>query len=193
MENFCEHTWLRVQLAAAGIGVASSVQGVHQSDARGLLQDLTDPSQARFGELMASSKYAHAVDGTELVALAGASAESAFGRSLMTVVPSERGAHAELLVLRVVRDLIDASSAPVSAETPLMEAGVDSLAATELSSRLRALMGVALSPTLIFEHPTARAIGAHVATVKKNYNWDLGPQGQAGGPRSNLDHCMARP
>ena len=43
-----------------------------------------------------------------------------------------------------------------------MEAGVDSLAATELSSRLRSLTGVALSPTLIFEQPTARAIAAHL-------------------------------
>ena len=43
-----------------------------------------------------------------------------------------------------------------------MEAGIDSLAATELSSRLRSLMGVALSPTLMFEHPTARAIAAHL-------------------------------
>ena len=45
---------------------------------------------------------------------------------------------------------------------PLMEAGIDSLAATELSSRLRTLTGVPLSPTLVFEQPTARAISTHV-------------------------------
>jgi len=43
-----------------------------------------------------------------------------------------------------------------------MEAGVDSLAATELASRLRVLTGITLSPTLVFEHPTPRAIAAHL-------------------------------
>ena len=64
--------------------------------------------------------------------------------------------------MRVVRELTGAPAASLTAETPLMEAGVDSLAATELSSRLRALSGVALSPTLVFEHPTPRAIAAHL-------------------------------
>ena len=47
-------------------------------------------------------------------------------------------------MLRVVRELTGSPASALSAETPLMEAGVDSLAATELSSRLRALTGVAL-------------------------------------------------
>ena len=62
-------------------------------------------------------------------------------------------------MLRVVRDLTGAPAAALTAETPLMEAGVDSLAATELSMRLRSLTGVALSPTLVFEQPTPRASG----------------------------------
>ena len=65
-------------------------------------------------------------------------------------------------MLRVVRELSGAAAASLRAETPLMEAGVDSLAATELSSRLRSLTGVALSPTLVFEQPTPRAIAAHL-------------------------------
>ena len=39
---------------------------------------------------------------------------------------------------------------------------MDSLAATELSSSLRASTEVALSPTLLFEQPTARAIATHI-------------------------------
>ena len=36
------------------------------------------------------------------------------------------------------------------------------MAATELSSRLRAATGLPLSPTLVFEQPTPRAIAAHI-------------------------------
>ena len=55
-----------------------------------------------------------------------------------------------------------ASDAALEVETPLMEAGVDSLAATELSSRLRSLTGVPLSPTIVFEQPTPRAVSSHL-------------------------------
>ena len=64
--------------------------------------------------------------------------------------------------MRVVRELTGALAASLTFETPLMEAGVDSLAATELSSRLRSLTGVALSPTIVFEQPTPRAVAAHL-------------------------------
>merc|ERR1740124_574890 len=80
---------------------------------------------------------------------------------LAALPASRRQPHVESLVLRVVRELTG-SEASVTASTPLMEAGVDSLAATELSNRLRAATGLALSPTLVFEQPTPRAIAAHV-------------------------------
>ena len=65
--------------------------------------------------------------------------------------------------MAVVRDLTgEAHTSAFSVETPLMEAGIDSLAATELSARLRALTGVPLSPTLVFEQPTPRAVAAHL-------------------------------
>jgi hypothetical protein len=40
--------------------------------------------------------------------------------------------------------------------------GLDSLAATELSSRLRGLSGISISSTLVFEQPTPRAIVTHL-------------------------------
>ena len=46
----------------------------------------------------------------------------------------------------------------VDADTPLMEAGVHSQQAVRLATLLRDLTGAQLSPTLIFEHPTPRAI-----------------------------------
>ena len=85
--------------------------------------------------------------------------------TLTRVAPMRRRAHVEACVLRIVRELTGASPDALAAETPLMEAGVDSLAATELSSRLRALTGVALSPTIVFEQPTPRALAAHLVEL----------------------------
>ena len=64
-----------------------------------------------------------------------------------------------------------------------MEAGVDSLAATELSSRLRALTGMQLSPTIVFEQPTARALRPHLVelmTGEERSGVVTGPQGAGG-------------
>ena len=83
-------------------------------------------------------------------------------QSLAGVASSARHEHVETAVLRLVRDLTGADASAITAQTPLMEAGVDSLAATELSSRLRTLAGVALSPTIVFEHPTPRAVATHL-------------------------------
>ena len=78
------------------------------------------------------------------------------------------GAHAQqrqalvlAQVLRVSRELMSADGATLT-DTPLMQAGIDSLAATEVASRLRELSGVALSPTLLFEEPTPRAVASHL-------------------------------
>jgi polyene macrolide polyketide synthase len=79
-------------------------------------------------------------------------------------------------VLSVARELSGAADAALDAETPLMEVGVDSLAATELSSRLRSLTGVALSPTLVFEHPTARAVAAHLIELAAGWAAAVAPR-----------------
>ena len=79
----------------------------------------------------------------------------------MALEPSKRQPHVEALVLKVVRALAG-SDGVIVASTPLMEAGIDSLAATELANQLREATGLVLSGTLVFEHPTPRAIAAHV-------------------------------
>eukprot|EP00966_Prymnesium_polylepis_P124999 2890815-Prymnesium_polylepis.1 len=66
------------------------------------------------------------------------------------------------MVILVVSELSGAGPAAIAAETPIMQAGVDSLAATELVLRLRSLVGVPLAPTLIFEQPTSRSVTAHI-------------------------------
>ena len=72
---------------------------------------------------------------------------------------SKRGAHVEAAVLEVVRSLADAKC---EAETPLMQAGIDSLGSTELTKKLSTLSGLRLSPTLTFDQPTPRAVAAHI-------------------------------
>ena len=53
----------------------------------------------------------------------------------------------------------------VEADSPIMEAGVTSQQTARLVARLRELGGMALSPTLMFEHPTPRSIAIHIATL----------------------------
>ena len=117
---------------------------------------VADATQPRFIELQYDSSSPEEIPRGANMVLATCSVLAA---SLAPLAPSARRSHVEAAVLRVVRELTAAS---LTAEAPLMEAGVDSLAATELSSRLRALTGVALSPTMVFEQPTPRAIAVHL-------------------------------
>eukprot|EP00964_Phaeocystis_antarctica_P036962 scaffold21106_cov89-Phaeocystis_antarctica.AAC.1 len=105
--------------------------------------------------------------------------------TLAALPASQRQPHVESLVLRAVRELTGDAEASVTASTPLMEAGIDSLAATELSSRLRAATGLVLSPALVFEQPTPRAVAVHV--LEK-----LGEDALTLPSASALDHPTAR-
>lgn len=58
-------------------------------------------------------------------------------------------------VLRLLERLL---GAPVQADQPFMEAGLDSLALVELRSLAAERFGVELPPTAVFDHPTARAL-----------------------------------
>ena len=141
-------------------GITLGVQVVHRLDVRMLVPDLADVSQPRFNELVSEAEGCTGTATTP--AVAAQVAESALARTLKTVAPAQRREHVEATILRVVHELAGTPDNALSAETPLMEAGVDSLAATELSSRLQLLVGMPLSSTLIFEQPTTRAVAVHL-------------------------------
>ena len=71
-----------------------------------------------------------------------------------------------MVVTRAVRGLLgDEISGEIDVEAPLMEMGLDSLAATELVRELSEEFGARLSPTLLFDFPTITAISKHLASL----------------------------
>jgi hypothetical protein len=60
-------------------------------------------------------------------------------------------------------NVLHAPSTHVDADMPLMQAGVNSMLAIHLSSQLRALTGLDLSPTILFDQPTPRSVARHLA------------------------------
>lgn len=48
-------------------------------------------------------------------------------------------------------------------DAPLMGAGLDSIATTELISMLRQKLNIEIEPTALFDHPTIGSLGNYVA------------------------------
>jgi acyl carrier protein len=53
----------------------------------------------------------------------------------------------------------------IASDTPLMSAGIDSLAATELTALLTDRLGTELEPTVLFDHPTIDSLAKFVAAA----------------------------
>ena len=54
----------------------------------------------------------------------------------------------------------------VTKDTPLMDAGVDSLAASELVQQFSGEFSVELSATLLFDHPSVASISSFLASFQ---------------------------
>jgi KS-AT-KR-ACP domain-containing polyene macrolide polyketide synthase/pimaricinolide synthase PimS2/candicidin polyketide synthase FscD len=85
--------------------------------------------------------------------------------SLLQLTPSERAAQLEATVLEHV---VSMSGQPeMGLDVPLMEAGLDSLAAIELTNQLSQSLGdgVVLSATVLFDYPTVSQLAAHIGSL----------------------------
>ena len=106
----------------------------------------------------------------------------------LNVAAAQRRAHTIQLVQRVVVDL---GGTIAGVDSPLMEAGLDSLAATELPSRLTALTGATLASTLAFDQPTPRALAGHVLEQVDAIQPRTRPSSAAPAPMLQSPSCVA--
>ena len=108
---------------------------------------------------------------------------------LLVAARSSGPAARRSLLARVVRDELGAvlglpADEPVSVRQGLFELGMDSMMAVELRGRLERRLDLALSPTLVFDHPTLDALALHLAGL-------LGPTVAATRPPAADEHAVA--
>ena len=91
--------------------------------------------------------------------------KSALATTLLQLSASERAAQLEALVLEHVVNVI--GQLGVGLDEPLMEAGLDSLAAIELRNQLSQNLGdgVVLPAIVLFNHPTVSQLAAHIGML----------------------------
>jgi glutamate-1-semialdehyde aminotransferase/acyl carrier protein len=90
---------------------------------------------------------------------------SEFVEILASLPLHERVTEAEAILLDMVVELTGAPSGAITAETPLMEAGMDSVAAAEFATQMKELTHMTISDAAAFENPTPAALANHLLTV----------------------------
>ena len=74
----------------------------------------------------------------------------------------------------------------ISADAPLMDSGLDSIGATELSNKISAHLKTELSPTLLFDHPSLRSI-ADALSVDQEIEEVVKPEVESPEPGADLE------
>ncbi|MGE5149636.1 MAG: KR domain-containing protein, partial [Rhodospirillaceae bacterium] len=133
----------------------------------GMARDLQGPAlEARAA--LAAFDIALASDMPRMAVSAGARADAAataaFAKRLdATVGNSAKREVLEELVETLVRRILGLGDLPLERQRPFAELGLDSLMAVELRNALGAAIGRVLPTSLVFDHPTADALCAHLA------------------------------
>ena len=81
-----------------------------------------------------------------------------------TTRPSTLGS-ASAIIETVSATVLETLGTIVGADTPLMSAGLDSIAATDVANELSKRVDAELPQTLLFDHPTTGAAASFVAAV----------------------------
>ena len=149
-----------LQLAAVdGAGMGASASRNAQLSARGVIS-LDEFAKCLLAALAPARAAAERVQAVLALATPSVSTAHASGCTASISIPAMEVSS----VLRILQDVTVNAEMP-TADSPLMDAGVDSIAAGELATRLSALSGTPVSPTVMFEHPTARAIAYSLLQV----------------------------
>ncbi|MBE1501727.1 rifamycin polyketide synthase module 1/2/3 [Amycolatopsis lexingtonensis] len=95
--------------------------------------------------------------------------EPASGGAVAEILGTAAGPELDRLLLDIVRGEIavvlgHATPESVDVRQPLRDLGLDSLASVELRNGLSRATGLSLPSTLVFDHPTAEALAAHLRT-----------------------------
>ncbi|MEU1376884.1 acyltransferase domain-containing protein [Streptomyces triculaminicus] len=90
-------------------------------------------------------------------------APAAPGQELRALPAAERAERLVVLVRQVVGEVAGLPPAQVDPDEPFHSLGMNSIMGLELRNRLERLLGTALSPTVVWNHPTAEALAAELA------------------------------
>jgi acyl carrier protein len=99
-------------------------------------------------------------DDTQAIVLPIAAATALSSATPATILMAADPGALQLLVAEAVETIVGAEVGP---DQPLMEAGLDSLGATELQQKLATLMGLELPSTLVFDYPTVTAMAGFLS------------------------------
>ena len=103
--------------------------------------------------------------------------QTQFVRAVMDANTEERASMVESMLFEVVGDLLPPQDEePLTVNTPLMDAGMDSLGATELAAELKDMLGPehAVPSTLMFSYPTIARLREFIITRITASAGDLG-------------------